>query len=143
MKKIEAIIRHHKVDEVKDALADAGFLGMTVSEVRGFGRQRGKTETYRGAEYTVDFVPKVKIEVVVDEDVAAEGGLDDRRGRQDGPGRRRQDFRDEPGGRDPRADGRDRPVGDLTRKPRPRHGCICLRDSPRGRRIERHGARTA
>jgi nitrogen regulatory protein P-II 1 len=71
MKKIEAIVRHHKVDEVKEALASAGFLGMTVSEVRGFGRQRGKTETYRGAEYTVDFVPKVKIEVVVDESLAA------------------------------------------------------------------------
>jgi nitrogen regulatory protein PII len=71
MKKIEAIIRHHKVDEVKEALANAGFLGMTVSEVRGFGRQRGKTETYRGAEYTVDFVPKIKVEVVVDESLAA------------------------------------------------------------------------
>ena len=68
MKKIEAILRHHKVDEVKEALADAGILGMTVSEVRGFGRQRGKTETYRGAEYSVDFVPKVKVEVVVGDD---------------------------------------------------------------------------
>lgn len=71
MRKIEAIIRHHKVDEVKEALASAGFLGMTISEVRGFGRQRGKTETYRGAEYTVDFLPKVKVEVVVDEPLAA------------------------------------------------------------------------
>jgi nitrogen regulatory protein P-II 1 len=71
MKKIEAILRHHKVDEVKEALAGAGFTGMTVTEVRGFGRQRGKTATYRGAEYTVDFVPKVKIEVVVDESQAA------------------------------------------------------------------------
>ena len=71
MKKIEAIVRHHKVDEVKEALANAGLLGMTVSEVRGFGRQRGKTETYRGAEYTVDFVPKVKIEVVVGDEVLA------------------------------------------------------------------------
>src|SRR4051812_31963021 len=67
MKKIEAIIRHHKVDEVKDALIGVGLSGMTVSEVRGFGRQRGKTETYRGAEYSVDFVPKVKLEVVVGE----------------------------------------------------------------------------
>ena len=65
MKKIEAIVRHHKVDEVKDALTKVGLTGMTVSEVRGFGRQRGHTETYRGTEYTVDFVPKVKIEVVV------------------------------------------------------------------------------
>ena len=70
MKKIEAILRHHKVDEVKEALADAGYFGMTVTEVRGFGRQRGQTETYRGAEYKVDFVPKVKLEIVVDESVA-------------------------------------------------------------------------
>jgi nitrogen regulatory protein P-II 1 len=69
MKKIEAIIRHHKVDEVKEALIGVGLSGMTVSEVRGFGRQRGKTETYRGAEYTVDFLPKVKVEVVVAEAV--------------------------------------------------------------------------
>lgn len=70
MKKIEAIVRHHKVDEVKEALTSAGILGMTVIEVRGFGRQRGQTETYRGAEYQVDFVPKVKIEVVVGDDTA-------------------------------------------------------------------------
>ena len=67
MKKIEAIVRHHKVDEVKEALVGVGLTGMTVSEVRGFGRQRGHTETYRGTEYTVDFVPKVKIEVAVTE----------------------------------------------------------------------------
>src|SRR5262245_40440540 len=71
MKKIEAIIRHHKVDDVKEALANAGFLGMTVSEVRGFGRQRGKTETYRGAEYTGDYGRKVKTEVVVGDDRSA------------------------------------------------------------------------
>jgi len=64
MKKIEAIIRHHKVDEVKEALVGVGLHGMTVTEVRGFGRQRGHTETYRGTEYTVDFVPKVKLEIV-------------------------------------------------------------------------------
>jgi nitrogen regulatory protein P-II 1 len=63
MKKIEAIVRHHKVDEVKEALVGAGLQGMTITEVRGFGRQRGHTETYRGTEYTVDFVPKVKIEI--------------------------------------------------------------------------------
>ena len=69
MKKIEAIVRHHKIDEVKDALVGIGFHGMTVTEVRGFGRQKGHTETYRGAEYTVDFVPKIKIEVVVGDDL--------------------------------------------------------------------------
>ncbi|MDX1964540.1 MAG: P-II family nitrogen regulator [Pirellulales bacterium] len=70
MKKIEAIIRHFKLEEVKDALHNKGVQGMTVTEVRGFGRQKGHTETYRGAEYAVDFLPKVKIEVVVsDKDV--------------------------------------------------------------------------
>ncbi len=65
MKKIEAIIRHHRLDEVKDALTEKGFHGMTVTEVQGFGRHKGKTETYRGAEYVVEFLPKLKIEVVV------------------------------------------------------------------------------
>src|SRR6476660_9734097 len=67
MKKIEAVIRHFKLEEVKDALHAKGVQGMTVTEVRGFGRQKGHTETYRGAEYAVDFLPKVKLEVVVDE----------------------------------------------------------------------------
>jgi nitrogen regulatory protein P-II 1 len=67
MKKIEAIVRHHKLEEVKDALSAAGVTGMTITEVRGFGRQKGHTEVYRGTEYTVDFVPKVKIEVVIDD----------------------------------------------------------------------------
>lgn len=70
MQKIEAIIRHYKLEEVKDALLKVGVQGMTVSEVRGFGRQRGHKETYRGAEYTVDFVPKVKVELVVDESIS-------------------------------------------------------------------------
>jgi nitrogen regulatory protein P-II 1 len=65
MKKIEAIIRHFKLEEVKDALHVKGVQGMTVTEVRGFGRQKGHTETYRGVEYTVEFLPKVKLEVVV------------------------------------------------------------------------------
>ena len=69
MKKIEAIVRHYKLEEVKNALSSAGIQGMTVSEVRGFGRQRGHKETYRGAEYTVDFLPKVKLEVVVDDEL--------------------------------------------------------------------------
>ncbi len=67
MLKIEAVIRHFKLEEVKDALTQIGVHGMTVSEVRGFGRQKGHKEQYRGAEYTVDFLPKVKMEIVVDD----------------------------------------------------------------------------
>jgi nitrogen regulatory protein P-II 1 len=70
MKKIEAIIRHYKLEEVKNGLNEIGIQGMTVTEVRGFGRQRGHKEVYRGAEYTVDFLPKVKLELVVSEDDA-------------------------------------------------------------------------
>jgi len=66
MKKIEAIIKPFRLDPVKEALAELGIQGLTVSEVRGFGRQKGHKEIYRGAEYTIDFVPKVKIELVVD-----------------------------------------------------------------------------
>jgi nitrogen regulatory protein P-II 1 len=68
MKKIEAVVRHFKLDEVKDALTQQGIAGMTVTEVRGFGRQKGHTEMYRGTEYAVNFVPKVKIEAVVADD---------------------------------------------------------------------------
>ena len=68
MKLVTAIVKPFKLDEVKESLKDAGVQGMTVSEVQGFGRQRGHTEVYRGAEYTVDFVPKVRIEVLADED---------------------------------------------------------------------------
>ena len=64
MKKVEAIVRHFKLEDVKNALAEHGIDGMTVSEVRGFGRQKGHTEMYRGTEYTVDFVPKVKLEII-------------------------------------------------------------------------------
>jgi nitrogen regulatory protein P-II 1 len=67
MKKIEAIIKPFKLDEVKDALHEIGLQGITVTEAKGFGRQRGHTELYRGAEYVVDFLPKVKIEVVLDD----------------------------------------------------------------------------
>ena len=71
MKKVEAIIKPFKLDEVKEALQDIGVQGITVSEVKGFGRQKGHTELYRGAEYVVDFLPKIKLEVVVaDDDVA-------------------------------------------------------------------------
>lgn len=69
MKKIEAIIKPFKLDEVKEALQDVGIQGLSVIEVKGFGRQKGHTELYRGAEYVVDFLPKVKIEVVLDDDM--------------------------------------------------------------------------
>jgi nitrogen regulatory protein P-II 1 len=72
MKKLEAVIKPFKLEEVRDALTARGIQGMTVSEVKGFGRQRGHTELYRGAEYVVDFQPKVKIEVLVSEDRVAE-----------------------------------------------------------------------
>ena len=70
MKKIEAIIKPFKLDDVKDALHEVGVSGLTVSEVKGFGRQKGHTELYRGAEYVIDFLPKVKIEVVVEDSLA-------------------------------------------------------------------------
>ena len=68
MKKIEAIIKPFKLEEVKDALGEIGIEGMTVTEVKGFGRQKGHTEIYRGSEYTVDFLPKIKIEIVIPDD---------------------------------------------------------------------------
>lgn len=70
LKKIEAIIKPFKLDEVKGALNELGIKGMTITEVKGFGRQKGHTEVYRGAEYVIDFLPKVKIEIVVDQDLA-------------------------------------------------------------------------
>ena len=70
MKKVEAIIKPFKLDEVKQALAEAGIVGITATEVKGFGRQKGHTELYRGAEYVVDFLPKVKVEVVVADHLA-------------------------------------------------------------------------
>ena len=70
MKKIEAIIKPFKLDDVKDALHEVGVSGITVAEVKGFGRQKGHTELYRGAEYVVDFLPKVKVEVVVEDNMA-------------------------------------------------------------------------
>ncbi len=68
MKKIEAVIKPFKLEEVKDALAEIGIEGMTVTEVKGFGRQKGHTEIYRGSEYTVDFLPKIKLDIVVGDD---------------------------------------------------------------------------
>ena len=73
MKKIEAIIKPFKLEDVKEALSEIGIQGMTVTEVKGFGRQKGHTEIYRGSEYTVDFLPKVKLEIVVDDAQAGEG----------------------------------------------------------------------
>ena len=75
MKKVEAIIRHFKLEDVKNALSEQGISGMTITEVRGFGRSKGHTEMYRGTEYAVDFVPKVKVEVVVSDD-AVKGVID-------------------------------------------------------------------
>jgi len=75
MKKIEAIIKPFKLDEVKEALQEAGIQGLSVVEVKGFGRQKGHTELYRGAEYVVDFLPKVKIEIVLDDD-QVDGAID-------------------------------------------------------------------
>jgi len=72
MKMVEAIVKPFKLDEVKDALTKAGIQGMTVEEVKGFGRQKGHTELYRGAEYTVDFLPKVKLQILVTDDKVAE-----------------------------------------------------------------------
>ena len=69
MKKVEAIIKPFKLDEVKEALHEIGINGLTVTEVKGFGRQKGHTELYRGAEYVVDFLPKIKLEIVVDDDM--------------------------------------------------------------------------
>jgi len=69
MKKIEAIIKPFKLDDIREALTDLGINGMTVTEVKGFGRQKGHTELYRGAEYMVDFLPKAKVEVVIDDDL--------------------------------------------------------------------------
>jgi nitrogen regulatory protein P-II 1 len=71
LKKIEAIIKPFKLDEVKEALNEIGIQGMTVSEVKGFGRQKGHTELYRGAEYVVDFIPKIKLEIIVGDDILA------------------------------------------------------------------------
>ncbi|MCP5467790.1 MAG: P-II family nitrogen regulator [Deltaproteobacteria bacterium] len=71
MKKVEAIIKPFKLDEVKEALQDVGVQGLTVSEVKGFGRQKGHTELYRGAEYVVDFLPKIKLEVIVSDEEAS------------------------------------------------------------------------
>ena len=93
MKKIEAIIKPFKLDEVKEALHEIGVSGITVLEAKGFGRQKGHTELYRGAEYVVDFLPKVKLEVVVEDSQADRCIEAIAAARADRPYRRRQDFR--------------------------------------------------
>ena len=106
MKKIEAIIKPFKLDEVKEALTGIGVIGMTVSEVRGFGRQKGHTELYRGGEYTVDFLPKIKVEVVVPDNLARQGdGRAGERG-EDRQYRRRKDLHHTGGHGDSDPDGR-------------------------------------
>ena len=101
MKKIEAIIKPFKLDEVKEALTDLGIQGLTVVEAKGFGRQKGHTELYRGAEYIVDFLPKVKIEVVLHEDMLERALEAIIQNAHTGPHRRRQDLRHRDRGRHP------------------------------------------
>ncbi len=108
MKKIEAIIKPFKLDEVKEALQEVGVQGITVTEAKGFGRQKGHTELYRGAEYVVDFLPKVKIEIVVDDGRVASVRGCDPEGCAHGTHRRRQDIRPECRGSDPHPHRRDR-----------------------------------
>ena len=100
MKLVMAIIKPFKLDEVRDALTALGVQGLTVTEVKGYGRQKGHTEIYRGAEYAVNFLPKIKIEVVVPAEAGRQGRRRHRRRGQDRPDRRRQDLR-----RSRRADG--------------------------------------
>ena len=113
MKKIEAIIKPFKLDEVKEALQEVGIQGLSVTEAKGFGRQKGHTELYRGAEYVVDFLPKVKIEVVLADDQVEARDRGDHQRRQDRQDRRRQDLRDARRAGDPhphRRRGRRRPL---------------------------------
>ena len=93
MKKIEAIIKPFKLDEVKEALHEVGIKGITVTEAKGFGRQKGHTELYRGAEYVVDFLPKVKVEVVIEDGLVERADRGDPAGGPHRPHRRRQDLR--------------------------------------------------
>ena len=109
MKKIEAIIKPFKLDEVKEALQEIGLQGITVIEAKGFGRQKGHTELYRGAEYVVDFLPKVKIEVVLSDDMVEKAVEAIQKGGADRSHRRRQDLRLQRGGGDPHPHRRSRP----------------------------------
>jgi nitrogen regulatory protein P-II 1 len=115
MKKIEAIIKPFKLDEVKEALQEVGLQGITVTEAKGFGRQKGHTELYRGAEYVVDFLPKVKVEVVLEDENVDPRIEAIRKAAQTGPHRRRQDFRVQYRGSHPHPHRRNRPAADLLR----------------------------
>ena len=108
MKLVIAIIKPFKLDDVRDALTALGVHGMTVTEVKGYGRQKGHTEIYRGAEYAVNFLPKLKIEVAVDDGHRRQGRRRDRQRRQDRPDRRRQDLRLRPRSRRAHPHRRDR-----------------------------------
>ena len=113
MKKIEAIIKPFKLDEVKEALHEVGIKGITVTEAKGFGRQKGHTELYRGAEYVVDFLPKVKIEVVMEDSAGRARRRGDPAGGPYRPDRRRQDLRHVDRRGDPHPHRRARPGRDL------------------------------
>ena len=115
MKKIEAIIKPFKLDEVKEALQEVGLQGITVTEAKGFGRQKGHAELYRGAEYVVDFLPKVKIEIVLARRPGREGDRRDPPRRPDRPHRRRQDLRLQHRGSHPHPHRRIRAGRDLSR----------------------------
>ena len=113
MKMVMAVIKPFKLDDVREALAEAGVAGITATEVKGFGRQKGHTELYRGAEYVVDFLPKIKLEVAVTDDQVEARGRGDHEGRRHRQDRRRQDLRLGPGARGAhphRRDGRGRVV---------------------------------
>ena len=108
MKLVTAVIKPFKLDDVKEALEATGATGMTISEVQGFGRQRGHTEVYRGAEYKVAFTPKIKVEVLVDDGAVIRGRGRHRQGGPDRQDRRRQDLGHRRRSRHPHPHGRDR-----------------------------------
>ena len=108
MKIVMAIIKPFKLDEVRDALTKIGVQGLTVTEVKGYGRQKGHTEIYRGAEYAVSFLPKIKLEVAVRDRSGRQGHRDHHRGGEDRPDRRRQDLRLRPRSRGPHPHRRNR-----------------------------------
>ena len=120
MKLVTAIIKPFKLDDVRAALSDIGISGMTVTEVKGFGRQRGHTELYRGAEYVVDFVPKTRIEVAVRDDLVDQVTEAIIERRQDRQGRRRQDLRHAHRARGPHPHRRDGRGGDLSHGENPK-----------------------